>query len=100
MKHEPIGYRPERAEESDVIFDMLEDIEAEEQIVMFINVFGSPDSEFDSIRTLDHPYCLCRRIIAHESCSVQCAGDYLQHAAGSAADVHDRFRPETPITKH
>jgi len=79
---------------------MFEDIETKEQIVMFMNVFRSPDSEFNATGALDHPYCLRRRIVAYESCSVQGAGDHLQHAAGSAADVHNRFRPEIPITKH
>ena len=58
MKHEPIGYLSQRAKEADVIFDMLEDIEIKEQIVMFMNVFGSPDSEFNSIGALVYPYCL------------------------------------------
>ena len=54
MEYEPIGYRPQRAKEADVVFDMLEDIETEEQIVMFMNVLGSPDPEFNSIGALDH----------------------------------------------
>src|SRR5580692_1515387 len=28
VKHEPIGYGPQRAKEADVVFDVLEDIEA------------------------------------------------------------------------
>ena len=39
-------------------FDMLEDIETKEQIVMFLKRSGSPDSEFNSIGALDHPYRL------------------------------------------
>ena len=58
MEHEPIGYRSQRAEEADIVFDVLEDIETKKQVVMFMNVFGSPDSEFDSLGALDHPYCL------------------------------------------
>ncbi len=58
VEHEPIGYRPQRAKEADVVFDMLEDIETKEQVVMLLHVFGSPDSEFYSIGTLDHSYCL------------------------------------------
>ena len=58
MENEPIGYWSQRAKESDVVFDMLEDIETKEQIVMFMNVFGSPDSEFNSIGAPDHSYCL------------------------------------------
>jgi hypothetical protein len=58
VEYEPIGYRSQRTKEADVVFDMLEDIETKEQIVMFMNVFRSPDSEFNPIGALDHPYCL------------------------------------------
>ena len=43
MEDEPIGYRPQRAKEADVVFDMFEDIEAKQQIVMFMYIFGSAE---------------------------------------------------------
>ena len=89
MEHEPIGYRSQRAKKADVVFDMLEDIETKEQIVMFMNVFRSPYSKFNPIGALDYPYCLRRRIVTYESCVLQRASDNLQHPTGSATDVHD-----------
>jgi hypothetical protein len=58
VEHEPIGYRSQRAKEPEVVFDVLENIETKEQIEMLIYFFWSPDSEFNSIGTLDQSYCL------------------------------------------
>jgi hypothetical protein len=53
VEHEPIGYRSQRAKEAEVVFDVLEDIETKEQIVVLVYFFGSPDSELNSVGALD-----------------------------------------------
>ncbi len=70
MEHEPVRCRTQGAEEADVVFNMLEYIEAEKQVIMFMNVFGGPYSELDSVGALDHFDSLRRRIVANEFYSV------------------------------
>ena len=44
---------------SEIVIDMLEDVEAQQQVIVFMNIVRSTDPELDSVRALEHGYSLC-----------------------------------------
>jgi hypothetical protein len=99
VEHEQVGYRLQGPQESDVVFDVLKNIKAEKQVVMFVNVFGCPEPKFDSRGSPDHPNRFWRRIIPDEPSPGHAASDRIENATRPAAYVDDWLRADVLVAK-